>query len=187
MAGDRDGFASHHHYGECSMMKRMAVLSLLLALAAWPALAVSAPETGDAPTDAKALEGVDHGRVVFDLNNSDPEGLALYLMVIRETHEDFTDQGVEPDIILAFRGKAVTMVSEDRERFELTEFEHLDAIEEHLAALKDKGVRMEACSVATRLFGVDNGELLPGVEPVRNTFVSLTGYQAQGYAVIPIY
>jgi intracellular sulfur oxidation DsrE/DsrF family protein len=46
---------------------------------------------------------------------------------------------------------------------------------------------MEACSVATRLFGVDNGTLLDGIKPVGNTFVSLTGYQAQGYANIPIY
>ncbi|MFO7954141.1 DsrE family protein [Thioalkalivibrio sp.] len=159
------------------------VASLLLLALSLTALSVQA----DAPTDARALEGVEKGRVVFDLNNTDPETLALYLMVIRETHEDLTDQGVEPDMILAFRGQAVTMISEDRERFELTEFEHLDAIEEHIAALREKGVRMESCSVATRLFGVDTGELLPGIEPVRNTFVSLTGYQAQGYAVIPIY
>lgn len=163
-------------------MKIVASVFLLLALSL-TALGVQA----DAPTDARVLEGVEQGRVVFDLNNTDPEMLALYLMVIRETHEDLTDQGVEPDMILAFRGQAVTMISEDRERFELTEFDHLDAIEEHIAALREKGVRMESCSVATRLFGVDAGELLPGIEPVRNTFVSLTGYQAQGYAVIPIY
>jgi hypothetical protein len=35
--------------------------------------------------------------------------------------------------------------------------------------------------------GVDNTTLLDGIEPVGNTFVSLTGYQAQGYANIPIY
>jgi hypothetical protein len=28
--------------------------------------------------------------------------------------------------------------------------------------------------------------LQPGIEPVRNTFVSLIGYQDQGYATIPI-
>ncbi len=163
-------------------MKIVASLFLLFALSL-SALSVQA----DAPTDARALEGVEQGRVVFDLNNNDSEMLALYLMVIRETFEDLTDQGVEPDMILAFRGRAVTMVSEDRERFDLTEFDHLDAIEEHVAALKEKGVHMESCAVATRLFGVEHGELLPGIEPVRNTFVSLTGYQAQGYAVIPIY
>jgi len=46
---------------------------------------------------------------------------------------------------------------------------------------------MESCSVATRLFKVDNASLLDGIKPVGNTFVSLTGYQAQGYANIPIY
>ncbi|WP_018862156.1 DsrE family protein [Thioalkalivibrio sp. ALJ3] len=162
-------------------MKLLAVLYLTLTLSV---VSLSAQAE---PTDTRALEGVDQGRVVFDLNNNDPELLALYLMVIRETFEDLTDQGVEPDMILAFRGRAVTMIGEDRERFELTEFDHLDAIEGHIAALKGKGVRMESCSVATRLFGVDHGELLPGIEPVRNTFVSLTGYQAQSYAVIPIY
>jgi len=164
------------------MKTALAALLLLLTLALTPLSAVAGE-----PTDARALEGVEQGQVVFDLNNNDPEMLALYLMVIRETHEDLVDQGVEPDMILAFRGRAVTMITEDRERFELTEFDHLDAIEEHIAALKEKGVHMESCSVATRLFGVDHGDLLPGIEPVRNTFVSLTGYQARGYAVVPIY
>lgn len=163
-------------------MKPLASLFLILSLS----LAALAAH-GDAPTDAKALQGIDQGRVVFDLNNTSPDVLALYLMVIHETHEDLVDQGVEPDMILAFRGGSVTMITEDRERFDLAEFGHLDDIEAHVAALKEKGVRMESCAIATRLFGVDHGELLPGIEPVRNTFVSLTGYQAQGYAVIPIY
>jgi hypothetical protein len=29
--------------------------------------------------------------------------------------------------------------------------------------------------------------LLPGIEPLGNTFVSLIGYQEHGYATIPIY
>lgn len=163
-------------------MRMASSLILMLTLALFSFSAQAEPLT-----DSKALEGVDQGRVVFDLNNKDPKTLALYLMVIRETYNDLVDQGVDPDIILAFRGRAVTMISEDRERFDLSEFEHLDAVEEHIAALREKGVRMESCGVATRLFDVDHGELLPGIEPVRNTFVSLTGYQAQGYAVIPIY
>jgi intracellular sulfur oxidation DsrE/DsrF family protein len=90
-------------------------------------------------------------------------------------------------VILAFRGKSVLLVSKDREKIPLEDFEHLDRIAAQLADLRQQGVRMEACSVATRLFGVDNTTLLDGIEPVGNTFVSLTGYQAQGYANIPIY
>jgi hypothetical protein len=34
---------------------------------------------------------------------------------------------------------------------------------------------------------VDPDTLIKGVKTVGNPFVSLTGYQAQGYGVIPIY
>ncbi|MFO8153975.1 MAG: DsrE family protein [Thioalkalivibrio sp.] len=159
-----------------------SAMYVALALLVSHAAALASP-----PDDSRALEGVETGRVIFDLNNDSPEALALYLQVIQETYEDLRDQGVEPDIILAFRGQAVTMVSRDRERFELTEFDHLDRIEALVGEFRDQGIRMESCGVATRLFGVDHGDLLPGITPVRNTFVSLTGYQAQGYAVIPIY
>lgn len=139
------------------------------------------------PDDSAALAGVETGKVIFDINMGNPKKMTLYLSVIRQTVDDLERQGVEPDVILAFRGHSVKLVSEDREPFELTDFEHLDRIAAQLAELQERGVRMEACSVATRLFNVDNATLLEGVEPVGNTFVSLTGYQAQGYANIPIY
>jgi intracellular sulfur oxidation DsrE/DsrF family protein len=47
-------------------------------------------------------------------------------------------------------------------------------------------VRMEACSITTRLAGIDSETLLPGIDLVGNTFVSQIGYQAKGFAVIPI-
>ena len=37
--------------------------------------------------------------------------LPLYLMVIDETISDLERQGVKPEVILAFRGKAFTVVS----------------------------------------------------------------------------
>ena len=139
------------------------------------------------PDDADALRGVDKGKVLFDINMTDAKKMTLYLAVIRETVEDLKRQDVEPDVILAFRGLSVRLIAKDREQLELTDFEHLDRIAEQLADLRKQGVRMEACSVATRLFKIDNDSLLDGIKPVGNTFVSLTGYQAQGYANIPIY
>ena len=140
-----------------------------------------------APDDSAALKGVTTGKVIFDINMADAKKMTLYLMVIDETVEDLKKQGVKPDVILAFRGLSVRLVSKDREPMELTDYEHLDKIAQQLAALQEKGVKMEACSVATRLFRVKNEDLLDGVKAVGNTFVSLTGYQAQGYANIPIY
>ena len=142
---------------------------------------------GTPPDDSDALNGVKEGKVIFDINMSEPKKMTLYLMVIKQTVDDLKSQGVEPDVILAFRGLSVRLISTDREQVELEDFVHLDKIAEQLAELKTLGVRMEACSVATKLFNVDNQSLLDGIKPVGNTFVSLTGYQAQGYANIPIY
>lgn len=139
------------------------------------------------PDDSDALKGVTIGKVIFDINMSEAKKMTLYLMVIRQTVGDLKRQGVKPDVILAFRGLSVRLISKNREQMELTDFEHLDKIAQQLADLKQQGVRMEACSVATKLFNVENKSLLDGVKPVGNTFVSLTGYQAQGYANIPIY
>ena len=139
------------------------------------------------PNDADALRNVDKGKVVFDVNMGDAKKMTLYLAVISETVDDLERQGVQPDVILAFRGQSVRLISKDREQMDLTAFDHLDRIAEQLADLRKQGVRMEACSVATRLFKVDNASLIDGIKPVGNTFVSLTGYQAQGYANIPIY
>lgn len=158
-------------------------LKILLALMLISQFAVAE----DRPNDADALRGVSTGKVIFDINMAEPKKMTLYLSVIRETVDDLKRQGVTPDVILAFRGLSVRLVSKDREQMELTDFDHLDKIAEQLADLQQQGVKMEACSVATRLFNVDNKTLLDGIKPVGNTFVSLTGYQAQGYANIPIY
>lgn len=139
------------------------------------------------PNDSDALKGVSTGKVIFDINMSEAKKMTLYLQVIQQTVDDLKRQGVKPDVILAFRGLSVRLISSDRENMELTDFDYLDKITQQLSTLNKQGVRMEACSVATKLFKVDNKSLLKFVKPVGNTFVSLTGYQAQGYANIPIY
>jgi intracellular sulfur oxidation DsrE/DsrF family protein len=164
------------------MIKMRSRLLLLLGVALLPFAALA-----DQPNDAAALEGVERGKVVFDINNASASSLNLYLAVIRETHDDMVRQGVEPDILLAFRGPAVTLVSTARDRFDLADFDALDQIADHIADLQMLGVRMEACGVACRLFQVDHNTLLDGIKPVGNTFVSLIGYQARGYAIIPIH
>lgn len=55
------------------------------------------------------------------------------------------------------------------------------------ACVDQQGSLAQARAIIAPLFQVENGTLLDGIKPVGNTFVSLTGYQAQGYANIPIY
>jgi hypothetical protein len=167
------------------MMQRVTAVSL--ALLGVLSLCLGPIQAADKPDDANALKGVTQGRVVFDINISEPKKLPLYLMVIDETISDLERQGVKPEVILAFRGKAVTLVSTDHERIELTD------VPEHLRRPRRSSRPAEARRAHGGLLGGDapvrrrQRDLLPGIEPVGNTFVSLIGYQAQGYATIPIY
>lgn len=140
------------------------------------------------PSDRAALSGVTVGKVVWDVNIGDARKLVLYLQVIQETYDDLVRQGATPEMVFAFRGRSVKLISTDREDVPLEGHMHLDAVAELLADLNARpSVHMEACSVACRLFEVKTEDLLPKITAVGNTFVSLIGYQAKGYAVIPIY
>jgi len=60
-------------------------------------------------------------------------------------------------------------------------------IESNVEALAELGVRQEICAVATRVFGIDNKTILPGLTLVGDGFISLIGYQAQGYHLVPVF
>jgi len=164
------------------MTKARPFLPFLLLLLLVPGIA-----SADKPSDASALEGVTSGKIAWDINMSSADKLLLYLKVMDETYEDLKRQGVEPDMVLTFRGPSVRLITTERTDVPLDEEPHYDGIAEQMQGLLAKpNVRAEACSVATRLTGVDADTLLPGIEHVGNTFVSQIGYQAKGYAIIPI-
>lgn len=166
------------------MMKRMVVqlvLAVCLAMVAVPVIGVE-----KAPLDRVALQGVKVGKGLFDINLSDAQKLPLYLGVIKETYAGLKAQGVKPDFVVAFRGTAVKLVSSERANLSAEQKEALLEADALIKELAKAGVRFEACAVATRLFGVENENILPQVKVVGNTFISLIGYQSKGYALIPI-
>ena len=91
-------------------------------------------------------------------------------------------------MVFAFRGASVKLVSSQPLNLTLEEEDAREEIVNWLQKFRQKSnVNMESCSVATRLLGVDNETIIPEVNPVGNTFVSLIGYQKKGYALIPLY
>jgi intracellular sulfur oxidation DsrE/DsrF family protein len=136
--------------------------------------------------DADALKGYGQGKIVFDINLKEGKALMLYLQVIKQTHADLEKQKITPDIVLAFRGLAVTLVQKGSEKDSGEQQKLSGQINTQINQLQSMGVKMEVCSVATGLFQVPNDRILPGMKIVGNTFVSLMGYQHQGYAIIPI-
>ena len=151
-------------------------------------LHVSSLVYAEKPTDADALRDINEGKVVWDVTVGSPIKLLLLMKVIEETYDDLVRQDVKPDMIFTFHGPVVKLISSEPLDLTLDEEEAHEEVLDLLRKFSQKpGVKMESCSVAARLLGIDNDTIMPEVKPVGNTFVSLIGYQKKGYALIPIY
>jgi len=138
--------------------------------------------------DAAALGDLKTGKGVFLVDIGDAKKLNFYLEVIQGTYKGMKDQGVDPDFVLVFIGPSVkylsTLPSAETEQAAGAVLMEIELNVEALAAL---GVKQEVCAVATRVFGIDNKTLLPGLTLVGDGFISLIGYQSQGYHLVPVY
>ena len=157
-------------------------LATLILVASIPAISAEKLD------DATALKDITNGKVVWDINTNSPKRLALYLNIINETYDELIKQGVAPDMVVTFRGESVAIISSDHEAITLSSMpEILQAAEIINELMRKPNIRMEVCSIAARIFGVDTKHILHGVTPVGNTFISLMSYQKKGYAIITIY
>ena len=80
--------------------------------------------TAEELNDSEALKGVTTGKVVWDIAMDNPAKLVIFLTVIRETYNGLVQQNVIPDMIFAFHGGVVRLISTDREDISL---EHYDS------------------------------------------------------------
>jgi intracellular sulfur oxidation DsrE/DsrF family protein len=136
--------------------------------------------------DSASLEGVKNPKTLFDINLTTAKKLELYLTVIKMTYDDISRQGHKPEMVVAFRGGSVRLINSETWSFSEEDQLSLEKSAAVISELVQLGIKVEACSIATDLFKVDNNTLLPGIKVVGNTFVSLTGYQNKGYALVPI-
>ncbi len=156
---------------------------LLLLLAGHPVLA-----DNPAISDQAALADLKVGKGVFLVDIGDPKKLNFYLEVIQGTYKGMKKQGVDPDFILVFIGPSVKYLSTSPSaQTEQAAGGVLLDIESNVEALAALGVKQEICAVATRVLGVDNKTVFPGLSVVGDGFISLIGYQSQGYHLVPVF
>ncbi|SFD66178.1 DsrE/DsrF-like family protein [Thiohalospira halophila DSM 15071] len=162
-------------------MKNVRIPALAATLAL-PLAAMAEPQNND-----HALEGVENGDVIWDITLSKPAQLTGQMGVIRETYHDLQENGIEPRMVLAFHGRNVHFLTEDLESVPLEEVDQVEQFNQALDKLLAlDGVRVEACAIATRVYGADRGAIRDDVEVVGNTYVSNIGYTQKGYSIIGI-
>lgn len=137
-------------------------------------------------SDKSALQNVQEVKAVFDVRVKEPKRFAFFLEVIGKTYDGIRSQGPRPDFVVAVRGPSIRFVSSETWSFSEVDQKHLKDAAALMRDLKSRGIKLEACSIAAGLFKVDHKTYLPEINPVSNTFISLTGYQAQGYGLVPV-
>lgn len=90
------------------------------------------------------------------------------------------------NIAVVFHGPAVKLLSSDKTDFSGEELAELEKFQKTLRQMKQDGVKLEVCLYAVKAMGVDKTTIIPEVDQVGNGFVSVIGYQMQGYAVVLI-
>ena len=138
--------------------------------------------------DSAALKDLKLAKSVFLIDFTNPGKTAFYLNIIKGSYEGLVRQNVKPEFVLVFIGKTVEyLTTQPTDELEMEYAEELRSIAETAKQLKDLGVRMEVCAVATKVFGIDNSTILASMDVVGDGFISLIGWQNQGYKLVPIF
>ncbi len=163
---------------------RRFMLGLMICLLPGVTLSADVPR----PDDAHALQGIEEGRILWDVTLSDPEKLLARLGVIEQTYRDLEGQGVTPRMVFGFRGGSVRLLTRDAPDRSMEHAQTILQIHARLAELHAlAGVeRMEVCSIASRRSGITQADLVEPLVEVGNTFVTAAAYAQRGYAKIKI-
>ena len=156
------------------------VLSVLFLMSAWvPALAGNYEH---------ALSGVDEFDAVFDFTHGNPQiaNIILHAVDTVDDADEVASMENEPKLVIVFHDAAVHLLSTDRGEYDDAEWAEVQKFQSTLKQMKEQGVGLEVCAYALDVFGVDRGSVIPEVDQVPNGFVSVVGYQQQGYALVRI-
>jgi uncharacterized protein len=135
------------------------------------------------------LKGLKSVKAIFDVRVATPKSAAIQLKLIHDTFKDKSLTAItkKPSFVVAFMGPGVKLISKSREGFSPEDQKLLDEIAGTVSAMAKSGIRVEICLFAAKLFGVEPGSVLPEVKQVGNGWISLIGYQAKGYSLVPAY
>lgn len=138
--------------------------------------------------DRAALGDLKTGKGVFLVDIGDAKKMNFYLEIIQGTYKGMKAQGVKPEFVLVYIGPSVKyLTSSPSEETENAAGAVLLDIESNVGKLAELGIRQEVCAVATKVFGIENETVFPEMTLVGDGFISLIGYQAQGYHLVPVF
>ncbi len=134
------------------------------------------------------LKGLKSVKAVFDFELGNPQSALLHLQVV---HQTFKDKNIwigkkKPNIVVVFIGPSVKLASTNRDGFTAEDQKILNEYASTVSAMAKDGIQFEICLIAVKVAGVEPSSILPEIKQVGNGWISLIGYEAKGYALVPV-
>lgn len=160
------------------------MVSLLLATCGMLLLAVPVRAAGY----DNALKGVGNYDLLFEVSQGNPKVANLVFGAVRNAYQapEVKALPAPPGVAIVFHGPVVKLLSTNRAPFNSAEWAEVEKFQQTLREMKQDGVQLEVCLYAAKVLGVDQATIIPEIDRVDNGFVSVAGYQMQGYAVVRI-
>ena len=157
----------------------------LLVAAAFVLLMSTSALAGGYGNALKDVKGYD---AVFEVTQADPKVANIVFWAVKNAYEvaEVNALPKSPRIAVVFHGPAVKLLSSDKAPFKKEEWAEVEKFQATLRQMKKDGVNLEVCLYAVEVMGVDKATIMPEIDQVGNGFVSVIGYQMQGYAVVRI-
>ncbi len=135
-----------------------------------------------------ALDGVKGVKVVFDVSLGSAKAINAVFGAVRNVYEDASVRALPeaPKAVVVFHGPALNLISTERKGFSDAEKRALEKFADTIREMKKEGVKFEVCMYAAKMMGINPDTFLPEIDRVGNGFISIVGYQAKGYSLVPI-
>lgn len=164
------------------MLKMSTFLFILTASFLFLLPSAFADELGN----SRALQNLSSAKAYFDVTMGVPLKLETRLRLIHTTYQDIGRTGMKPDFIIGFRSKASNFVTKGDDYVFEEDIAVKKKIRDWVKRFKKMGIVMEQCAIAAEFQDIDPKDFLPEIEVVRNGYVSMIGYQAKGYSMVPM-
>jgi intracellular sulfur oxidation DsrE/DsrF family protein len=137
----------------------------------------------------ESLAGMKSIKAIFDVRAGNTKSAVMQLKLIHDTYKDKSIRAVskKPSFIVVFAGPSVKLISKDKQGFSVEDQKLMDEIAQTVQAMDKDGIKLEVCDFAVKVFGGDAASILPEIKHVPNGWISLIGYQAKGYSLVPAY
>jgi intracellular sulfur oxidation DsrE/DsrF family protein len=136
--------------------------------------------------NGSALKGLKTARVYFDVSLKDDNLLVFRMELLDKTIKQMEDAGLEVSSVVGFRGGASRFITKDDHYVLEEEISNKKKIQEWVKQFSERGIVIEQCSIAADINDIPHNDFMEEVTVVGNGYISLVGYQAQGFSVVPM-